>query len=228
LDEAYARSHISLTPGPYIVLSVSDTGVGMEPGIKNRIFEPFFTTKEKGKGTGLGLSTVYGIVKQCGGNIWTYSEPGHGTLFKIYLARVDEPLEVFDEKSSDSSLPTGSETVLVVEDAEEVRRLAMQILKRQGYHVLDAPNGIEALQLCRQKKEDIHLLLTDVVMPQMGGKELSEQIRLLRPEIRVLFTSGFTDDAIARQGILDPGITFLQKPFSPVSLSRKVREVLDK
>jgi len=228
LDEGYARSHIAVTPGRHVMLSVSDTGVGMTPEVKERIFEPFFTTKEKGKGTGLGLSTVYGIVKQSGGNIWFYSEPGQGTTCKIYLPRVDEPLEEVRGAMIGEELPRGSETILVVEDEEEVRKLALRSLKRQGYKVLEASNGSEALMICEEQKEPIHLILTDVVMPKMGGKELADRLKTIRPEIKVLFTSGFTNNAIAHHGVLTPGIAFLEKPFSPAALAQKVREVLDR
>ena len=182
LDEAYARNHVAVMPGRYVMLSVSDTGVGMGPEVKERIFEPFFTTKEKGKGTGLGLSTVYGIVKQSGGNIWVYSEPGHGTTFKMYFPRVDEPLEEVREKVVKEKLPRGSETILVVEDEEEVRKLAVRILRRQGYRVLQASHGKDALLVCKQHEGPIHLMLTDVVMPQMRGRQLAEQLKALRTE----------------------------------------------
>ena len=200
----------------------------MTPEVRERIFEPFFTTKEKGKGTGLGLSTVYGIVKQSGGNIWIYSEPGHGTACKIYLPRVDEPLEEVSAPAIGEQLPLGSETILLVEDEEEVRKLALRVLRRQGYNVLEASNGIEALTIFEEQKEPVHLILTDVVMPKMGGKELSDRIKAVRPEIKVLFTSGFTSDAIVHQGILDSGVVLLQKPFSPTKLAQKVRELLDR
>ncbi len=228
LDEIYARTHIAATPGRYVILSVSDNGVGMTPEVKERIFEPFFTTKEKGKGTGLGLSTVYGIVKQSGGSIWFYSEPGQGTTCKIYLPRVDEPLEEVRAASTGEELPSGSETILVVENQEDVRKLALRVLERQGYRVLEASNGSEALMICEEGKEPIHLILTDVVMPKMGGKELADRVKTIRPEIKVLFTSGFTGNAMAHHGILDSGIALLQKPFMPSALAQKVREVLDR
>jgi CheY-like chemotaxis protein len=210
-------------------LSVSDTGVGIPLEVKEKVFEPFFTTKEKGKGTGLGLSTVYGIVKQSGGNIWVYSEPAHGTTFKIYLPRVEEDLDTLHERDETNFLPRGSETVLLVEDEPSVRDLALRLLKQQGYKVLEAANGEEALRVVQEHiGERIHLLLTDVVMPQMGGKELANQLKLLRPDVKVLYTSGYTDDAIVHHGVLEPGTHFLQKPFSPQTLSHKVREVLDR
>ena len=228
LDEAYARAHIAVIPGRYVMVSVSDTGVGMSPEVKERVFEPFFTTKEKGKGTGLGLSTVYGIVKQSGGNIWVYSEPGQGTTFKIYLPRVDEPLEELKEEVVKEKFPRGSETILVVEDEEEVRKLAARVLKRQGYKVLEASEGNEALVICEKYKEPIHLMLTDVVMPKMSGRELANRLGSLHPEMKVLYMSGYTDNAIALHGILEEGLNYLQKPFTVDGLARKVREVLDK
>ncbi len=229
LDDTYARTHISVTPGSYVMLSVSDTGCGMSPEIKELIFEPFFTTKEEGKGTGLGLSTIYGIVRQSGGNIWVYSEPGRGTTFKIYLPRVEEetdaPLPVQDDTDH---LPKGNETVLLVEDDPSLRALAARVLRYQGYKVLEATNGHEAIGIARENvQERIHLLLTDVVMPYMGGKELVKRMKTLHSEIRVLFISGYTDHAITYHAGLKPGTPFLQKPFSPTALARKVREVLD-
>jgi PAS domain S-box-containing protein len=229
LDREYSNNHVGVIPGHYVRLSVSDTGVGMSKDVEEKIFEPFFTTKEKGKGTGLGLSTVYGIVKQSGGNIWVYSEPGHGTTFKIYLPRVDEALDALNGRDGTDSLPRGSETVLLVEDEPLVRDLARRLLSQQGYSILEAADGREALRIAQEcAAQKIHLLLTDVVMPKMGGKELAEQIKPLRPDIKVLYTSGYTDDAIVHHGVLDPGTQFLQKPFSLKTLSRKVREVLDR
>jgi PAS domain S-box-containing protein len=229
LDEAYARSHISVVPGQYVSLSVSDTGGGMPPEVKDRIFEPFFTTKGKGKGTGLGLSTVYGIVKQSGGNIWVYSEPGKGTTFKIYLPRVEEEVDALPRRDEPSDLPKGNETILLVEDDSSVRDLAVRFLRGQGYTILEATNGNEAIRIARKsKKEKVHLLLTDMVMPQMGGKELVERFRSIHPEIKVLFISGYTDTAITHHGLSEPNTALLQKPFSLTSLAKKVREVLDK
>jgi signal transduction histidine kinase/ActR/RegA family two-component response regulator len=228
LDGVYARAHIAVTPGRYVMLSVSDTGCGMSPEVKERIFEPFFTTKEKGKGTGLGLSTVYGIVKQSGGYVWVYSEPGQGTTFKIYLPRVEEEADALHRRVDVGDLQRGKETVLLVEDEAPVRGLAVRVLRNQGYRVLEAANGQEALSVAGEHAgEKIHLLLTDVVMPQMGGKELTDRLKALRPEIKVVFTSGYTDNAIVRHGVLEPGTDFLQKPFSPAALAQKVREVLD-
>ena len=200
----------------------------MSPEVKGKIFEPFFTTKEIGKGTGLGLSTIYGIVKQSGGSIWVDSEPGQGTLFKIYLARVEEGARDLHQGEATGPIRQGNETLLLVEDEPSVRSLTARILRNQGYRVLEAANGEEALSVVQeQTRERIHLLLTDVVMPQMGGKELVDRIKILNPDIKVLFTSGYTDHAIVHQGRLDSGTNFLQKPFSPMSLSQKVREVLE-
>jgi len=227
LDEEYARSHVAVTPGRYVMLSVSDTGVGMTPEVKERVFEPFFTTKKEGKGTGLGLSTVYGIVKQSGGNIWVYSEPGKGTTFKIYLPRVDEPLKELREKAMGVEIPRGDETILIVEDDEVVLKLAVRILSDQGYKVLQAPQGLDAFLICAEHDGPIHLLLTDVVMPKMSGRELAETLISLRPGIKVLYMSGYTDNTITHHGILDEGTNYIQKPFSVAALARKVREVLD-
>jgi two-component system, cell cycle sensor histidine kinase and response regulator CckA len=227
LDEAYARAHIAVKPGRYLMLSVSDTGVGMTREVKERVFEPFFTTKGTGKGTGLGLSTVYGIVKQSGGNIWIYSEPGRGTTLKIYLPRVDEPIEVFKEKFEED-LPRGSETILVVEDEEEVRKLAARVLQRQGYKVLEAPQGGDALLICEQHQDPIHLMLTDVVMPGMSGHQLAKRLESLQPRMKVLYMSGYTNNAIAQHGVLGEGVNYIQKPFTVDGLARKVREVLEK
>jgi PAS domain S-box-containing protein len=227
LDQEYSNSHLGVKPGRYVVLSVNDTGVGMVPEVREHIFEPFFTTKEKGKGTGLGLSTVYGVVKQSGGNIWVYSEPGHGTTFKVYLPQVDEPLEEARKKVVWEKFPGGSETILVVEDEEEVRKLAVTILKRQGYRILEAAHGGDAFLICEQEKGRIQLLLTDIVMPEMNGPELARRLRYFYPEMRVLFMSGYTDNAILQHGLLDKEMFFLQKPFSVEALVSKVREVLD-
>jgi CheY-like chemotaxis protein len=210
------------------MLSVSDTGVGMSAEVRDQVFEPFFTTKEKGKGTGLGLSTVYGIVKQSGGNIWVYSEPGKGTTFKIYLPRVDEPPEEFKEKVEVKEIPRGSETILLVEDEKEVLKLASRILKEQGYRILEAATGEEALKICKENKGPFHLLLTDVVMPQMSGRQLKERLGQVGQGFKVLYMSGYTDNAIVHHGVLEKGTNFIQKPFTLEGLARKVREVLDK
>jgi len=228
LDESYARNHADVKPGHYVMLSVSDSGVGMTPEVKERVFEPFFTTKEKGRGTGLGLSTVYGIVKQSGGNIWVYSEPGHGTTFKIYLPRVDEALEEPREKTIEKELPRGSETVLVVEDEEKVRKLTIEILRKEGYKVLDASQGDEALAISEKQKGPIHLFLVDVVMPGISGTELAKHLISLHPETRILYMSGYTDNVIVHHGVLEKGVNYIQKPFTIDELTRKVREVLNK
>ncbi|MGQ9696205.1 MAG: PAS domain S-box protein [Thermodesulfobacteriota bacterium] len=228
LDEEYVRRHVGARAGAYVMLSVTDIGVGMSSEVRERIFEPFFTTKEKGKGTGLGLSTVYGIVKQSGGNIWVYSELGKGTTFKVYLPRCEEVAEEVGRKEEVKEIPRGGEVILVVEDDETVRKLAVGILRRFGYEVLEAGLPGEALLLGEQRKERIDLLLTDVVMPQMSGRELGERIRRFHPEVRVLYMSGYTDNAIVHHGVLESGIAFMQKPFTVEGLARKVREVLDK
>ncbi len=226
LDSDYARRHVDVSPGRYIMLAVSDAGCGMDKKTQARIFEPFFTTKEEGKGTGLGLSTVYGIVKQSGGNIWVYSEPGRGTTFRIYLPRIEEAAEAVEPDKAPEPLPTGSETILLVEDEAGVRNLAKKILETYGYKVLDAAEGEDAFRLSGQHKGLIHLMVTDMVMPEMSGRELADRLKPSRPNMKVLFMSGYTDKAMLHQGELDPGMAFLQKPFTPQTLARKVREVL--
>jgi PAS domain S-box-containing protein len=223
-SEEYAQRHVSL-PGRYVMLAVSDTGSGIDPAIQPRVFEPFFTTKGSGQGTGLGLATVYGIVKQSGGNIWIYSEVGNGSTFKVYLPRVDEAPE--EEQAASKSIPKGTETVLLVEDEEQVRSILKRILEEQGYSVLAASNGDEALEISKNFELDIKLMITDVVMPQMSGRELSERLQAVRPGVPVIFMSGYTDDAIVRHGLLDEKLNFIQKPFDSASVARKVREVLD-
>jgi PAS domain S-box-containing protein len=224
LDKAYLQVHPLAKPGPYVMLAVTDNGTGMDAATQARIFEPFFTTKDVGKGTGLGLATVQGIVQQSGGFIWVYSEPNHGTVFKIYLPRVDEPASRADDVAAADV--RGTETVLVVEDVTAVRAVTREMLSRYGYNVLEAADGTTALQLAASYQAPIHLLLTDVVMPDINGRDLAHRFESTRPEMKVLFMSGYTDDAVVRHGILQEGIAYLQKPFTPGSLATKVRGVL--
>jgi len=227
LDENYARMHIGVEPGDYVLIAVSDTGHGMDAETRRHIFEPFFTTKETGKGTGLGLATVYGIVKQSGGDIWVYSEPGRGTTFKIYFPRVDEAPSSGDHVQS--AIPRqGVETILLVEDEKGVRELVAEMLKRQGYRILKAADPEEALEISRRYEGTIHMLLTDVVMPQMSGRQLAVELLPTRPGMKVLYLSGYTENAIVHHGVLEPDVEFLAKPFSHHALSEKVRDVLDK
>ncbi|MBU1742874.1 MAG: response regulator [Proteobacteria bacterium] len=227
LDESYCRVHAEAKPGPHVMLAVSDTGVGMDKEVRSQIFEPFFTTKEKSKGTGLGLSTVYGIVKQSGGHIFVYSEPGRGTTFKIYLPRVDEVAASFKRDRETAVVRGGTETILVVEDEEKVRQFVSGVLREKGYHVLEAADGEEALAIAEGLEGRIDLLLTDVVMPGLSGRQLAERMTDVYPRIKVLYASGYTNNAIAHHGILEPGIHFIAKPLAPNSLTLKVREVLD-
>lgn len=228
LDETYPRRLAGVAPGPYVMLAVSDTGIGMDEETQSHIFEPFFTTKELGRGTGLGLATVYGIVKQSGGEVWVYSELGRGTSFKIYLPRLGRKASTLGaEPDAAPKMPVGTETVLLVEDEEIVRSLAREVLEMTGYTVLEAGNGREALAVAEQHPEPIHLLLTDVVMPQINGREVAERLAAAHPQMKVLYVSGYTDQTIARHGVLEAGLFFLQKPFSPSTLAQKVREVLD-
>jgi signal transduction histidine kinase/CheY-like chemotaxis protein len=228
LEDFYTdKRGLNLKPGPYVMLTVTDTGQGIDENILPHIFEPFFTTKEQGKGTGLGLSTVYGIINQSDGDIWVETEPGRGTTFNIYLPRVDSPAQEQQASKPRESSFSVSETILLVEDEDMVRKLVCEILKMNGYNVLQAANGREALPICEAHAGPIHLMLTDVVMPQMGGRELAERIASLRPEMKVLFMSGYTDDEIVHHEVPDAGIAFIQKPFTPDSLERRVRDLLD-
>ncbi len=227
LDEGYASHHVAVKPGNYVMLAVSDNGTGMDEATRLRIFEPFFTTKDVGHGTGLGLSTVYGIVKQSGGNIWVYSEPGKGTTFKIYLPQVNDRKTPGTDSLNHLESLSGNETVLLVEDEEAVRSLSREILESCGYTVIEASNGVEALNMCRDNQPKIDLLMTDIVMPQMGGRELAEKMLETVPAMKILFTSGYTDDAILRHGIIDEGTNFLQKPFTFDALARKVKSLLE-
>jgi DNA-binding response OmpR family regulator len=227
LDEEYARFHAPLRPGNYVMLAISDTGAGMDSETQSHIFEPFFTTKGP-KGTGLGLSTVYGIVKQSGGYIWVYSEPGKGTTFKIYLPRVAEAAETpaLVAVPAESTEP-GSETILLVEDEANLRYLARQYLEKQGYRVIEAADGAVAMQIAVAHEGVIHLLLTDVIMPGMNGRELAQRISEIRPNVKILYMSGYTENVIGHNGTLDAGVRLLQKPFTLRDLKSRVREVLD-
>jgi len=239
LDEDPAKEWSDARPGPYVMLEVSDTGGGMDPETRAHLFEPFFTTKEQGKGTGLGLSTVYGTVQQSGGHIAVESEPGQGSTFRVYLPRVAAPVIAPEPRRTGGApaarpaataegLVTGrGETILLVEDAARVRAVVREILEMSGYAVLEAHHGAEALELSNRHGGPIHLLVTDVVMPQMSGRELAQRLATLRPDLKVLYMSGYTDDAIVRHGVLASGIAFLSKPFTPDALALKVRELLD-
>ncbi len=227
LDEAYAQTHPETQPGNYVMLSLSDTGQGMDTETQKHIFEPFFTTKEQGKGTGLGLAMVFGIVKQHQGNIWVYSEPGHGTTFRIYLPRAEETTQLAVTTIPDSTSVYGTETVLVVEDEPMVRKLACETLETYGYIVIEAESPNKGLQFAFAYEGVIHLLLTDVIMPDMNGRELYEKLAVARPDLKVLYVSGYTDNVIVHHGVLDEGVNFLQKPFTVKSLTQKVRRVLD-
>jgi two-component system, cell cycle sensor histidine kinase and response regulator CckA len=227
LSADHGGRHLSAVPGEYIMLAVSDTGVGMSREVQQRVFEPFFTTKGQGKGTGLGLSTVYGIVKQSGGDLWIYSEPGTGTTFKVYFPRAVEG-DLFVPAAEDKrSAPRGTETILVVEDDPALRALSERVLQANGYIVLLARNGLEALAIASGHSGPIDMIATDVVMPKMNGRPLVEKLLESRAAMRVLFMSGYTDDEVMRRGVIDGRTAFLQKPFTPSELARKVREVLD-
>jgi signal transduction histidine kinase/CheY-like chemotaxis protein len=228
IDEESLGRYPELKAGHYVMLAVTDTGAGMDEAVKARIFEPFFTTKDVGQGTGLGLSTCYGIVKQSGGHVSVYSEPGRGTTFKIYLPQADRPAGPSPERPASSALPGGTETILLVEDDPALREMAATLLTRLGYKVWAAANGLEALSL-KQKPNvgHIDLLFTDVVMPHMSGKELADRVSSMQPQTRILFTSAYTENAAIHQGVLDKGVALLQKPFTPSALAHKLREVLD-
>ena len=226
LDDSYKDEHQPVIPGRYVMLAVEDTGCGMDRDTQSRIFDPFFTTKELGKGTGLGLATVYGIVKQSGGYIWVYSELNQGTTFKVYLPHVEQSAQPLKQDEPEATALRGCETILLAEDSASLREMVREYLESVGFTVLDAASGAEALQKAEEFDGTIHLLLTDVVMPGMSGAELARQMVSLRPGIKVILTSGYTDDAIARQGVLDPAVAFIQKPYRPKALARKIREVL--
>jgi CheY-like chemotaxis protein len=225
LDEEYARDHADVQPAPYVMLAVTDTGCGMDRATLSRIFEPFFTTKPVGQGTGLGLATVYGIVKQTNGSVFAYSEVGIGTTFKVYLPCSEAPRPGLEMTPPPAALG-GRETVLLVEDEESVRALTRRVLHAKGYEVLEAASGAEALALVARHTGPLHLLVTDVVMPRMSGRELATRLAEVRPGVKVLYVSGYTDDAVVRHGVLEAGAMFLQKPFSPDALARKVRDAL--
>jgi nitrogen-specific signal transduction histidine kinase/ActR/RegA family two-component response regulator len=230
LGEGYSQEHRIVKPGAYVKLTISDTGCGMTQDVKSHLFEPFFTTKEKGKGTGLGLSTVYGIVKQSGGYVWVYSELGRGTTFKVYFPRQDQSgAEAHAEPHAGyGAFPAGRETVLVVEDEELLRVLIRQVLQESGYTVLVASDGEEAVEVASASRFPIHLMITDVIMPKMDGREAARALEKVFPGIATLYMSGYTDEAIVSYGVLESGLSFLEKPFTPDALLRKVREVLKK
>jgi len=227
LDDEYAAGHPEIKSGSYVVLSVSDTGMGMDEEVKNKIFEPFFTTKETGRGTGLGLATVFGIVKQNNGHIDVYSEPGKGTTFKIYWPATDGNASD-QQRTKVNSLPLrGNETALIVEDDKAVKEFACRVLNEYGYNTICASNGEQALNLLKETTEKIDLVITDLIMPKMSGKELAEKLISLSPNIKILFASGYTDNHIVHSGVLEEGINFIQKPYSAKALVGKVRQVLD-
>ena len=227
LDAAYAQKYVEVQPGDYVMLAVSDTGSGLDEASRARIFEPFFTTKELGQGTGLGLSTVHGIIKQSGGHITVYSEVGQGATFKVYLPRLRQPVQAEAAAPASCTLDRGTETILLVEDEDMVRQVARRILEMHGYTVLEAASGPDALLVSQKTQGPIHLMLTDVVMPGMSGGETAERLQAQRPELKVLFMSGHTENSIVHHGVLDPGVAFIQKPFRSDLLVHKVRQMLD-
>jgi two-component system, cell cycle sensor histidine kinase and response regulator CckA len=228
IDETYAKTHMGVKPGEFVMIAVSDTGHGMDSATRQNIFEPFFTTKQRGKGTGLGLATVYGIVKQSGGDIWVYSEPGHGTTFKLYFPRVADPVSPGAMEDPQSLHRAGGETVMLVEDETQVRDLEVRILTQLGYSVLAAANGEEAIGVSRTYRGEISLLVTDVVMPNMSGKQVADALLASRPGIRILYLSGYTENTVVNHGVLDTNVDFLSKPFSREALARKIREILSR
>ena len=227
LDESYIEKHMEVKPGQYVLLSISDTGEGMDENVKSKIFDPFFTTKEQGKGTGLGLATVYGIVKQHDGYIYVYSEKNKGTTFKIYLPACHKNVEETERKYFTGALLQGNHTILIVDDNPSIRELIVETLKPLGYHCLQAASGKEAIDLLQKYKGEVHLLLTDVVMPHMNGKELAETIKKERPDIKVIFMSGYTENIITHHGVLDKGINYISKPITPVALTQKIKSALN-
>jgi CheY-like chemotaxis protein len=226
-DAESIRRYPELKSGGYVMLAITDTGAGMSEEVRERLFEPFFSTKGVGQGTGLGLSTCYGIIKQSGGHISVYSELGRGTTFKIYLPQIEPQTKIPVQHIDSPDLPRGTETILLVDDDPALREMAATLLRRLGYTVLTAANGIEALNLQQRDTGHIDLLFTDVVMPQMSGQELADRVRALYPKTRILFTSAYTENAIVHQGVLDKGVVLLQKPFTLSALANKLREVLD-
>ena len=228
IDETYAKTHMGVKPGEFVMIAVSDNGHGMDSATRQNIFEPFFTTKQRGKGTGLGLSTVYGMVKQSGGDIWVYSEPGQGTTFKLYFPRVLEPASPGLTEDPRHPRPGGDETVMLVEDEAQVRDLEARILRQLGYTVLAAANGAEAMDTSRAYSGEISLLVTDVVMPKMSGKQVADALLSSRPGLRILYLSGYTENTVVHHGVLDSGVDFLTKPFSREALARKIREILSR
>ena len=227
LDAAYAERYPEVQAGAYVCVTVSDTGLGMAEATKARIFEPFFTTKDVGKGTGLGLAMVYGFVKQSGGHVDVFSEVGSGTTFNIYLPRTEETGAVIKPALDLRDLPKGTETILLVEDEEAVRNLIRSVLQAGGYTILEAHDGQQAIALATQHRGPLHLLITDLVMPRMNGRQLADHLATLRPNVRVLFMSGYTEEAVARHQVHELNVAFFQKPFDPISLAYKVRELLD-